>query len=125
MCLIELFGFGLFIIAFIVLYMVIGMNDLWWIVLVIYGIIALVIVIPLLTKKKEKKKLEEDSLSEEQAEYAAKNCGVDWNEQAVRAAKEWLEYEPLSRKKLIEYLIDDGFTPEQAEYAANAIESKK
>lgn len=53
---------------------------------------------------------------------ALKSGGVDWNEQAVRAARECLKYEPLSRKALIERLMEDGFTREQAEYAAKAIE---
>ena len=53
---------------------------------------------------------------------ALDNSGVDWNEQAVKSAKEYLELGSISRKKLIENLIDDGFTPEQAEYAAKDIE---
>lgn len=53
---------------------------------------------------------------------AIENGSVDWNEQAVRAAKEWLEIQPFSRKALIEQLEEDGFTHEQAEYAADAIE---
>ena len=52
---------------------------------------------------------------------AIKKDSVDWNEQAVRAAKEWLEFQPFSRKALIEQLEEDGFTHEQAEYAADAI----
>ncbi len=120
MCFIELFFAGLFIVAFIVLYIIIGVNDLWWVVLVIEGIIALFIVISLLKNKKENKN--EVKETKPPTENAAKNCGVDWNEQAVMAAKRCIESKPFSRKKLIEQLIDDGFTPEQAEYAADAIE---
>lgn len=58
-----------------------------------------------------------DGYSHSEAEYAVKNCGADWNEQAARKAKEYLELTSFSRKGLIEQLIvGEGFTRKQAEY---------
>ncbi len=66
--------------------------------------------------------------TQEQAEYAVdhleKNNLVDWNEQAVRAAQEYLEYSAFSRAELIEQLSSEygsQFTQEQAEYAAGEV----
>ena len=44
---------------------------------------------------------------------------VDWNEQAAKSAKNYLEYAAFSRSGLIDQLIYEGFTPEQAEYGVN------
>ncbi len=47
---------------------------------------------------------------------------VDWNEQAARAAKSYLETQAFSRKALIEQLSSDygdGFTHAQAVYGVN------
>ena len=63
--------------------------------------------------------LEFDDYTHSEAEYAAKNCGADWNEQAARQAAEYLSVTSFSRKGLIEQLRFDGFTREQAEYGVN------
>ena len=58
-----------------------------------------------------------DGYTHAEAEYAVKNCGADWNKQAVRSAKQYLELSSFSRKELIEQLVTgDGFTQKQAEY---------
>ena len=58
-----------------------------------------------------------DEYSHAEAEYAVKNCGADWKEQAAKKVKEYLNVMPMSRKGLIEQLIQfDGFTREQATY---------
>ena len=57
-----------------------------------------------------------DDYTQAEAEYAAKNCGADWNEQAVKKAEEYLSVSSFSRKGLIEQLMFDGFTRKQAEY---------
>ena len=57
-----------------------------------------------------------EGYSHSEAEYAAKNCGADWNKQAVRKAKEYLDLTSFSRKGLIEQLMFDGFTRQQATY---------
>lgn len=44
------------------------------------------------------------------------NCGADWNEQAAKKAKSYLEFTSFSRSGLIDQLLYDGFTQEQAEY---------
>ena len=63
--------------------------------------------------------LEYEGLSEEDATYAADNCGADWNEQAVGAAKDYLEFmNNPSHDELVDQLKYDGFTPDQAEYGA-------
>ena len=66
--------------------------------------------------------LEEDGFTNEEATYAGDNCGVDWNEQAVRTAKLWRKWEPnWTYEKMYEHLKLEEFTDEQAEYGANAV----
>ena len=50
------------------------------------------------------------------AEYGADNCGADWKESAVKAAKSKQEY---SRGTMINLLKNLGFTDEEAAYAAD------
>ncbi|MGC0236657.1 Ltp family lipoprotein [Arthrobacter sp. SD76] len=61
----------------------------------------------------------------EQAAYAVANSGADWNEQAVRAAKGYMDSGMgFSRERLIDQLTSpfgNQFTPEQAEYAATQV----
>lgn len=52
------------------------------------------------------------------AKYAAENCGADWNEQAVGAAKLYKTY-GLSRNGMIEQLKRDGFTEDESVYGAD------
>lgn len=62
--------------------------------------------------------------TEEEAEYAADHCGVDWKEQAVLEAKQYVDA-GLSREELIhaltwnDYYGISDFTKEEAEYAAD------
>ena len=60
--------------------------------------------------------LEFEGFSNEEATFAADNCGADWNEQAAIKAQEYLDYTSFSRSGLIEQLEYEGFTKEQAEY---------
>ena len=62
--------------------------------------------------------LEYEGYSSEEAEYAAKNCGADWNEQAVLSAKQYLKTMSFSEDGLIEQLEYEGFTHEQAAHGA-------
>ena len=49
-----------------------------------------------------------------EATFAVDSLNVDWNEQAVRTAKDWLEYSGYSRNRLIEMLCDsDGYTKKE------------
>nr|WP_330181260.1 Ltp family lipoprotein [Nocardia sp. NBC_01503] len=48
------------------------------------------------------------------------SLNVDWNEQAAKSAKQYLEYTSFSRSGLIDQLVYEGFTRAQAEYGANA-----
>lgn len=54
------------------------------------------------------------------AEYAADNCGADWNEMAVKMAGVYLGVVKFSRGDLIRQLETDGFTHDQAIIGANA-----
>lgn len=63
--------------------------------------------------------------TKEQAEYAVSTLEtaglVDWNEQAVKSAKSYLEFMAFSKEGLIDQLSSEygsQFTREQAEYAA-------
>lgn len=62
--------------------------------------------------------LEYEEYSNEEAVYAADNCGADWNEQATKKAKSYLEIMTFSKDGLIEQLEFEGFTHEQAVYGA-------
>ncbi len=57
-----------------------------------------------------------EGYSNSDAEYAANNCGANWNEQAARSAKNYLDIMSFSRQGLVDQLIFDGFTKTQAEY---------
>ena len=63
--------------------------------------------------------LEYESYSTEDATYAADNCSADWNEQAAKSAKKYLDVMAFSRDGLIEQLMFDGYTQEQAEYGVS------
>ncbi|WP_243841596.1 Ltp family lipoprotein [Mycobacterium sp. DL592] len=43
---------------------------------------------------------------------------MDWNEQAVKKAKSYLDYSSFSLQGLVEQLEYSGFTPSQAQYGA-------
>lgn len=63
--------------------------------------------------------LEFEGYSNDEATYAADNCGADWNEQALKSAKSYLEYSAFSYTGLIEQLEFEGFTANQATYGAD------
>ena len=65
--------------------------------------------------------LEYEGFSTSEATYAADNCGADWNEQAAKKAREYLDFMSFSRSGLIEQLEFEGFTRSQAEYGVNAV----
>ena len=47
------------------------------------------------------------------------NLSVDWNQQAVLKAQEYLSFTSFSLQSLIDQLIFEGFTAEQATHGAN------
>lgn len=63
--------------------------------------------------------LEFEGFSEQDATYAADNCGADWNEQALLKAVQYLESSAFSRKGLVEQLEYEGFTREEALYGVD------
>ncbi|WP_207707155.1 Ltp family lipoprotein [Acetobacterium wieringae] len=65
--------------------------------------------------------LKYEGFSDEDATYAADNCGADWNEQASKKAKSYLEFTSFSRASLIDQLLYEGFTSDQAEYGATSV----
>ena len=65
--------------------------------------------------------LKYEGFSEEDATYAADNCGADWNEQSAKKAQEYMDYSSFSRSELIDQLEYEGFTSEQAEYGVKAV----
>lgn len=62
-----------------------------------------------------------EGYSEDEATFAADNCGADWNEQAAKSAQSYIELMAFSRQGLIEQLLYEGFTQSQAEYGAKAV----
>ena len=67
------------------------------------------------------KQLEYEKYSHEDAVYAADNCGADWNEQAAKAAKDYLDVMSFSRQGLIDQLEYEGYTHEQAVFGVNSV----
>ena len=70
--------------------------------------------------------VEYEDYTQETAKYAADNCGADWQEVALRAAKEMLSEQPdnykgyYSREGMRYYLSEiKDFTKEEAAYAAD------
>lgn len=66
--------------------------------------------------------LQYDGFSENVAATAVDSLNVDWNEQAVAMAREYMEVATYSNKQdMIDQLIYEDFTQEQAEYAAEQV----
>ena len=63
--------------------------------------------------------MEYENYSTEDATWAVDNVSVDWNQQAVLKAEDYLGYTSFSRQGLVEQLMYEGFTAEQAEYGAS------
>ncbi|RAV17193.1 hypothetical protein DQP55_04200 [Mycolicibacterium sp. GF69] len=67
--------------------------------------------------------LEFDQFSTADATFAVEhleaNGSVDWNEQAVKKAKSYLDFTSFSLSGLVTQLEFDGFTPAQAQHGAN------
>lgn len=59
--------------------------------------------------------------AEDTAVFAADNCGADWNEQAAKKAKSYLEFTAFSRQGLIDQLKYEGFTDAQAAYGVKSV----
>ncbi len=62
--------------------------------------------------------LEFEDYSTEDATWAVDRVEVDWNEQAAKAAQNYLDTQAFSRQGLIDQLTFEGYTPEEAEYGA-------
>jgi len=57
-----------------------------------------------------------DGYTEGEANYAAENCGANWEEQAVKSARNYIGAMPFSKRGLIKQLKFEGYTQKQAEY---------
>jgi CheY-like chemotaxis protein len=66
------------------------------------------------------KQLEYEGYSTEEATYGVDALNTNWNDQAVKSAKNYLDYTAFSRSGLIEQLEYEGFTTEEATYGASA-----
>ena len=62
--------------------------------------------------------LEYEGYSNEEAAYAADNCGANWREQAALSAVQYLRSMAFSKDGLIDQLEYEGFTHEEAVYGA-------
>ena len=60
-----------------------------------------------------------EGFSEEDATYAAENCGADWQEQADKKAKEYLDTMAFSHDSLIKQLEHEKFSNKDATHAAD------
>lgn len=65
--------------------------------------------------------LEFEGFSNEDAVWAADNCGADWMEQAEKTAASYLDLMGFSRSELIDQLVFEGYTQDQAEHGADSV----
>lgn len=65
-------------------------------------------------------RLQLEGYSEDDAAYAVFVSNVDWNDQAVKRGRVYIEREAITRTDLIGRLLEEGFTLEQAEASASA-----
>lgn len=65
--------------------------------------------------------LEYEGYTNQEATYAADNCGADWNVQAEKRAEKYMEYSSFSRSGLIDQLEYEGFTHSQAVHGAESV----
>lgn len=63
--------------------------------------------------------MEYEGYSTADATGAVDALSPDWNAQAAKAAKNYLEVSPFSRSGLIEQLKYEGYTQEQAVYGVS------
>lgn len=63
--------------------------------------------------------LEYEEFSNEDAVFAADNCGADWNEQALKKAKSYLKSSAFSYSGLLSQLAFEQFTSDEAAYGAD------
>ena len=73
------------------------------------------------SKKGLADQLEFEKFSKEDAEWAVKNCGADWKEQAAKKAQDYLDMMSFSRDGLIDQLEFEGFTHKQAVYGVDKV----
>ena len=67
-----------------------------------------------------RKQLDFEGFPPDAIDYAMQNIEVDWNEQAVKKAREYDETGlAMSDSGLYDQLIFEGFTPEQAQYGVD------
>ena len=57
----------------------------------------------------------------DEAEFAVQNCGADWNESALSAARSYMRM-GYSADEIAAILADDGYTSENILYALDNIE---
>lgn len=63
--------------------------------------------------------------SADAAQYAIDNVKVNWNEQALKSAKNYMKISPMSIEQLRDQLTSDAgekFTPEEAQFAIDNLD---
>lgn len=65
-------------------------------------------------------KLQQDGFSTGNAEYAANNCGADWNGMAANEAKKLIDGGVTTKEEIVDQLIFKGYTYQQAVHGAEA-----
>ena len=65
-------------------------------------------------------KLQQDGFSTGNAEYAANNCGADWNGMAANEAKNLIDGGVTTKEEIVDQLIFKGYTYQQAVHGAEA-----
>lgn len=66
-----------------------------------------------------------EAFPEEAAQYAIDNIEFDWNENALKSAKNYQDLMDMSHSAIYDQLVSDygeKFTPEQAQYAVDNLE---
>ena len=73
------------------------------------------------SKKSVTEALKEAKFTDEEVAYGVNNCNANWNQQALRASKDYIEGPAGFSKVALQTSLEEacGFTAEEAAYAAN------
>lgn len=66
--------------------------------------------------------LQYEGFPDDAARYAVDTIQTDWNDQALKKAKSYLEFSHFSDQGLYEQLIYEKFTESEAQYAIDNLE---
>lgn len=73
------------------------------------------------SKKRLKEQLKYEGFTDSECDYAIKNCGADWKEQAAQKAQSYMDTSSFSKERLRDQLEYEGFNKKQINYALKQV----